>query len=172
MSNRVKLAIFLLLVLAAAVPASAQTERDWNRTDDTMQSALGLHYGKIGGTGLALRLPVRWFLYLQAAGGIWHSSDRKQHNLGVELQYTLRQDSRIRLYLSGGVGYFYDDEKISESGTSEVWEKDKDWNTGFGVGVEVLQGPRWSFQIEGDFVHEGKSGDIKVFPQAGIYYYW
>jgi hypothetical protein len=40
------------------------------------------------------------------------------------------------------------------------------------VGVEYLQGQRWSWKVEADFAHLGKTGDIKVVPQAGIAYYW
>ncbi len=162
------LAVFVLLATAPGVQAQTGTQRDWNNTADPLQGAVGLHYGKLGGHGLAFRMPLRWWLYLQVAGGIWHTSDRKQHNVGFQLNYLLRQDDRMRIYVAAGTGYFYDDERIQ----GEVWTTEKNWNVGAGIGIEVLQGRRWSWQIEGDFVHDGKNNDIKVAPQFGIYYYW
>ena len=70
--------------------------------------------------------------------------------------------------IAAGAGYFFDEEMTE----NDVWEKEKNWNVGGGVGMEYLMGKRWSLQIEGDFAHLGSSGDIKVIPQAGIYYYW
>lgn len=163
-----------LLVSTGARTASAQYDGqpDWNRADDTLAGGLGLHYGKLGGHGLAFRLPVRWWLYAQIAGGVWHTQDHKRHNLGLELNYLLRQDQRLRLYLAAGAAYFYDKEKAPLAGLPENWDKNEDWNVGGGVGVEVLQGQRWSFQVEADFVHDGRHGDTKLLPQAGIYFYW
>ena len=43
---------------------------------------------------------------------------------------------------------------------------------GAGVGVEVLQGSRWAWLVELDFVHEERTGNTTVSPQAGISYYW
>ena len=161
-------ALFLYLHVRAS-DARAQTDlRDWNDPDDTLQGAVGLHYGQIGGHGLAFRLPLRWFLYFQAAGGLWHTADNKKHNYGFNLNYILRQDQRMRLFLSGGAAYFFEDEKDGAG----VWHEESDWNYGGGVGVEVLQGRRWSWKVEGDFIHYGNSGDIKITGQVGLFYYW
>ncbi len=158
--------LLLLLVLLAvpAGPSLAQqaAARDWNRAGDTLEGAIGLHYGKLGGNGLSFRLPVRWYLYLQMGGGIWHTTDDQKHNLGVQLNYLLRQDDRLRLYIGGGVGYFYHREKVGSSAGQDLWHKVQDWNTGAGVG---LQG-------ELDFVHTSDKGEIKVSPQVGVHYYW
>ena len=172
---RAATAVAVLLILAG-LPGAARAQdappRDWNNQGDTLQGAVGLHYGKVGGHGLAFRLPVQWFLYLQAAGGIWHTGDDKRHNVGAELQYILRQDARLRLYLAAGLAYFYHREKTGQSGGEDLWDTQEYWNVGFGVGAEILQGRRWSFQIEGNFYRDGKSDDIKITPQAGIYFYW
>ena len=40
------------------------------------------------------------------------------------------------------------------------------------VVVEVLQGSRWAWLVELDFVHEERTGNTTVSPQAGISYYW
>ena len=167
-------AVFAALVfLGTAAPAVAQgAVPDWNDPADPLLSAVGLHYGRIGGHGLAFRLPVKWYLYVQAAGGLWHTADRKRHNLGLQFNYILRQDRTLRLYLAGGAGWFYDEEKLGTTDGVDVWDEESDWNYGAGVGIELLRGTRWSLQLEGDFVHYGKSGDVKVIPQAGIYYYW
>ena len=162
------LAAFVLLADPPVAQAQEGDTRDWNNVGDPLQGAIGLHYGKLGGHGLAFRVPLQWWLYLQAAGGIWHTSDHKQHNLGFQLNYLLRQDDRVRIYVAAGAGYFYDDERVQD----DLWEKESHWNLGAGVGLEVLQGRRWSWQIEGDFVHDGKNNEVKVAPQMGIYYYW
>lgn len=166
----------LLLLMGAKAPGLAMAQdvstRDWNRAGDTLEGAMGLHYGKLGGTGLSFRLPLRWYLYTQFAGGIWHGTDDQRHNLGLQINYLLRQDAQVRLYLGGGVGYFYHREKVGTSAGVDLWHRTHDWNTGAGVGLEYLLGPRVGLQGELDFVHEGRDGEIKVSPQVGIHYYW
>ena len=165
----------LVLLMLGSGPALAQeySARDWNRQGDTMEGALGLHWGKLGGNGLSFRYPLRWYLYLQGAGGIWHSEDDQKHNLGLQLNYILRQDSQVRLYLGLGLGYFYHRERVAVTDEGrEVWDKDRNWNTGAGVGMEYLLGPRLAIQGELDFVHESSNENIKVSPQVGLHYYW
>ena len=162
-----------LLLGATAGPAPAASRgdgRDWNRSGDTLGGAVGLHYGKIGGTGLAFRLPLQWFLYAQVAGGIWHTEDDQRHNLGVQLQYLLRQDARLRLFTAAGIAAYYHREKAGPDG--ETWEENTDTNYGAGIGVEVLQGTRWAWLVELDFVHEESTGNTTISPQAGLSYYW
>jgi len=158
-------AIFLILTTgmtdAGAVP-------DWNDTVDTLEGAVGLHYGKVAGHGLSFRLPLRWWLYFQITGGIWHTADHKQHNIGFQLNYLLRQDQRTRIFIAAGTAYFYDDEQVQP----DVWQKEQNWNAGAGVGLEYLMGRRWSLKVDGDFAYFGDSGDITVVPQVGVYYYW
>ena len=166
----------VVAVLVAAVFCLAGTEavaqvgsvQDWNDSVDPLEGGIGLHYGKVGGHGLSFRLPIEWWLYFQVSGGIWHTTEHKQHNIGFQLNYLLRQDQRMRIFLAAGAAYFLEDEQVS----ADVWQKDKHWNFGMGVGLELLTGKRWSMQIEGDFAYHGDSGDIKVIPQAGVYYYW
>ena len=163
----------LLLVLFLPTHSLALSSvRDWNNQQDVMKSAIGLHYGKLAGHGLSFRFPLTWWLYAQVGGGIWHTSDDKRHNLGMELNYILRQDDRLRLFVGAGMGYFYHREMIDDSGPNEIWTKKKDVNLGAGVGIEFLLGTRWALQGELDFVHTGENGDVKVAPQAGIHYYW
>jgi hypothetical protein len=163
------------VALSAAAPARAAMRgdgRDWNRGGDTLGGAVGLHMGKIGGTGLAFRLPVEWFLYAQVAGGIWHTGDDQRHNLGLQFHYLLRQDSRLRLFTAVGTAFYYHREKTGEGAGGDGHVADTDWNYGAGVGVEVLQGPRWAWLVEFDFVHEERTGDTTVSPQVGVSYYW
>jgi opacity protein-like surface antigen len=164
------LGVAVVLVLASIVltPLPAAAVRDWNRTDDPMEGALGLHVGKIGGVGLAYKYPLKWWLYVQTAGGIWHTNANKRHNIGFQVHYLLRQDDRLRLYLTMGAGYFYH-KKVEDKQPDEVSEN---WNTGFGVGVELLRGDRMSVQIEGDFTHEGEDNDILFLPQVAAFYYF
>ncbi len=168
------LAVVLLGLILMTGPAFAQYagQPDWNKTGDTLEGALGAHYGKLGGHGLAFRVPLRWYLYLQVAGGVWHTADHKQHNTGFQLDYILRQDQRTRLYVTGGAAYFYDKEKRKTAGSPEVWDLDDDWNVGGGVGVEYLKGLRWSLQFEADFVHDAGHQETTLVPQVGLYYYW
>lgn len=169
-------ALALAAVLLAALPgtaaAQADGQPDWNRLDDPLAGGVGLHYGKLGGHGLAFRLPLRWWLYAQVAGGIWHGEDRKQHNLGLQVNYLLRQDQRMRLYVAGGLAYFYDKDRDENALLPNVWSRHEDWNSGGGIGVEYLKGQRWSIQVEADFVHTGRNQDIKLIPQFGLYFYW
>ena len=165
------LAIVFAAIFLHVGPSQTQaqdTVRDWNDTADPLQGSIGLNYGKIGGYGLAFRLPVQWWLYVQVAGGLWYTSDEKLHNYGVNLNYILRQDQKLRLFISAGGAYFYEDQKNSQ----DVWIEDSNWNYGGGVGVEVLQGKRWSWKLEADFIHYGSSGDVKITPQVGLFYYW
>ncbi len=161
-----------LTMLAGTAAAQYGGQADWNRTGDTLEGALGVHYGKLGGHGLAFRFPVRWYLYLQVAGGIWNTTDHNRHNTGLQMNYILRQDQRMRLYLTGGAAYFYDKEKVSSDAQPEVWDRDAGWNVGGGVGLEYLKGERWSLQFEADFVHDGQNQETKLVPQVGVYYYW
>ena len=161
------LAAGLLCASAGAVRAQDYPGLDWNQTGDTLASAVGLHYGHMGGQGLAFNVPLKWYLYLQGAGGIWHVSDDKRHNLGLSLHYLLRQDQRIRLYLTSGLGYFYHKEVMDDG-----WDTEENWNSGAGIGIEFLQGKRWSWQADVAFIHESEDGDIKLFPQVGLFYYW
>jgi opacity protein-like surface antigen len=160
----------VLTVPALATPAAAQ--RDWNRTDDPLKESLGLHAGKIGGVGLAYKYPIRWWFYLQLAGGIWHTSDDKRHNVGGELQYVLRQDDRLRLFAAVGAGYFYHKEYEDGPGDTRTASVKDHWNTGFGIGVEYLKTDRIALQLEGDFTHEGDDDDVIFLPQVAVFLYF
>jgi hypothetical protein len=170
--NLISLAMAVALLTGALTfnpgIAAAQSTKDWNDPVDTLEGGIGLHYGILGGHGLSFRLPISWYLYFQAAGGILHTGDHKQHNVGFQLHYLLRQDQRLRIYVGGGAGYFYD----SQENQAEAWETDKNWNYGAGVGLEYLLGKRVGIQFDGDFAKHGDSGDITVIAQAGIHYYW
>lgn len=169
----VALAGALLAVTVGPVRAADYGDgRDWNRDGDTLTGAVGLHVGKIGGTGLAFRLPLQWFLYGQVAGGIWHTQDDQRHNLGVQAQYLLRQDTKMRLFTAVGMAAYYHREKTGVTADGDVWQKKTDWNYGAGLGIEMLQGPRWAWLAELDFVHEERTGNTTVSPQAGLSYYW
>lgn len=179
MRQSVRRTAFSLAVLAAlsllvsADGAHAQgAVPDWNDPSDTMTSAVGLHAGRVGGHGLSFRLPLRWYLYLQPTGGIWHTNDRKRHNVGAQIHYILRQDQKLRLFLGAGGAYFYDKEKVGVAGGQDVYDVRQDWNWGAGVGVERLLSSRWALQLELDFIRYGDSGNIQVTPQGGIYFYW
>ena len=116
----------------AATPALAAGRgdgRDWNRGGDTLTGAVGLHYGAVGGTGLSFRMPLQWYLYAQAAGGIWHSGDDQRHNLGLQLHYLLRQDSHLRLFTGVGAGFYYHRQRVGEPAL-DVFEAKTDWNYG------------------------------------------
>lgn len=163
--------LFVCLWSGDSLAQTAKT-RDWNNSQDKLQSAIGLHYGDLGGNGVSFRFPLRWWLYAQVGGGIWHTGDDKKHNVGVQLNYILRQDDRLRLYIGAGVGTFYHSKLVDDSGTTQNWEKDQDWNVGAGVGVEYLLGPRWALQAELDFAHKSKNDSITVIPQVGLHFYW
>lgn len=159
-------AIFATVLVAAALatvaPASAQT-LDWNRVDDPMIEALGVHLGLSSGTGLSYKYPLQWWLYAQVTGGIWNSSEHKRHNLGLELQYVLRAQGRDKLFLGAGIGHYYH--------KSPDWTRDH-VNTSFGVGLERLYGERTAVQLEVDFLYQGDEDSVILFPQAGVYFYF
>ena len=168
---RTTLAAALLLTAALLLPVPAAA-RDWNRTDDPMLDAVGLHAGKIGGMGLAVKFPLKWWLYGQAAGGIWHTGDNKRHNLGFMMQYVMRQDHDTRIFFGAGLAYFHHRKKIEIADGGQSSRTNNSLNAGFGVGVELLRGERWSLQIEGDFTHESDDDSFLLFPQAGVFYYF
>ena len=159
-----------VMLVTMTVPAAAAP--DWNRIDDPMQGGLGLHAGKIGGSGLAFKWPLQWFLQVQVAGGIWNGEEDKRHDFGVELQYLLRQDPKLRLYLMTGAGYYYHKQQERHTSGEEFWETDDSWNTGFGVGVERLVGERWSLKMDLDFTYQTDDDTVKLWPQAGVFFYW
>ena len=165
------LAVLFSLMILFPNQASSKTP-DWNNEQDSMKSAIGLHYGNLAGHGVSFRVPLKWWLYAQIGGGIWHTSENERHNVGFELNYILRQDDKMRLFLGAGLGNFYHNELVGHSGDDEIWADDSNWNVGAGVGIEYLMGVRWAVQAEFDFAHTGENGDIKVAPQLGVHYYW
>ena len=160
----------LLLAVLWTVPASAL--QDWNRIDDPMKSGIGLHVGKIGGSGLALKVPLKWYLQFQVAGGIWRTSSTRWSNMGFELQYILRQDPKLRLYLVTGVAFYNDQSNETTEDGTQYWLNDKEWNAGFGVGAERLIGERFAFKVDIDFTYQDKDESITIWPQAGLLFYW
>jgi hypothetical protein len=161
-----------LLCAGLAAPAATGAEPDWNRLDDPLEGGLGLHAGRIGGTGLAFKWPLWWWLQLQAAGGIWNTDGNKRHNVGIEVQYLLRQDPRLRLYLLTGYGYYSHRERGSDADGREIWDTDTSWNTGFGVGIERLMGQRWSLKADLSFTYRDDEQTTTIWPQVGFFYYW
>ncbi|HPF36533.1 MAG TPA: hypothetical protein P5571_04255 [Candidatus Krumholzibacteria bacterium] len=154
----------LLIALLLPVLAAAQTRPgDWNRLDDPMYEAIGLHAGLSGGFGLSYKFPIQWWLYGQATGGIWNNKDDDRHNLGLELQYILRQDGRDRVFVAGSVGHYYH----KQPGRTR-----DHLSAGFGVGIERLYWERAAVQVELDFLHQGDEDSVILFPQVGLYYYF
>ena len=158
------------LLTALAVPVVAAP--DWNRVDDPLKGGIGLHAGKIGGSGLALKYPLAWYLQLQVAGGVWRTSDTRWGNFGMELQYLLRQDPRLRLYLVGGAAMYNNQDKKHDEYGQEYWQNDEQWNVGFGVGAERLLGERWAVNIDVDFTYQEKEESVTIWPQVGLLFYW
>jgi hypothetical protein len=162
-----------LIVVGLLLAAAAQgAPGDWNRVDDPMQGAVGLHLGKIGGTGLAFKGPILWFLQLQVAGGIWNTRDDRRHDIGAELQYILRQDPSLRLFLLGGVAYDYHKDRQRHENGEEFWRTRTHANYGFGVGIEKLIGERWAVKTDLDFTIEGDTDNVRPWPQIGLFFYW
>ena len=159
-----------LLSLVLVAPGSAAP--DWNRLDDTLEGGIGLHAGWIGGTGLAFKYPLKWWLQLQTAGGIWHTEKNQRHNVGFEVHYILRQDPRLRVYLLAGLGYYHHRKRGPDVEGMESWSRNTAWNTGFGAGIERLMGERWSFKVDLNFTHRQGKESIVPWPQAGIFFYW
>lgn len=161
---RILFVVLLLLASMQLLPAPARAQTlDWNRLDDPMYEALGLNLGLGSGVGLAYKFPVRWWLYAQASGGIWNNQNDKRHNLGLELQYILRQSGRDKLYCGLGAAHFYH----QESGRTS-----DHFNVGFGVGLERLFGERTAVQAEATFIDRGNKDTLMLFPQVGVYYYF
>jgi len=153
------------LLTVAFTAGAVAAPPDWNQPDDPLVGALGLHAGKIGGTGLAFRGPLAvWYLQWQVAGGIWNTGDDKRHDVGLEIDFLLRQDPRLRLFLAGGVGYYYHKHRQDRVDGTPGWDTDKTVNAGFGVGVEYLLSSRWSLKIDADFTYEGADDAIILWP--------
>ncbi len=154
--------LFALLLFALAPQAGAQT-LDWNRVDDPLVEAIGLNMGLASGFGLSYKFPIQWWLYAQVAGGIWNNKNDDRHNVGVSLQYILRQNGRDKIYLTACGAHFYH----KESGVT------KDHiNLGFGVGGERLLGERTAVTVEAVFTDRGDEDSVMIFPQVGVHYYF
>lgn len=164
--------ILLVLLTASSSLAQSGGAIDWNNQSDPLGNAVGIHWGEIGGNGLSFRMPIQWYLYLQVAGGIWHTEHDEKHNLGVNINYILRQDDRLRLYLSAGMAHFTHNEVEDEAAESEVWNKENNLNIGAGVGLEYLVGKRWAVKMDLDFAHTEDDGNTTVIPQLGMHFYW
>ncbi|MEZ4386783.1 MAG: hypothetical protein R3D98_04275 [Candidatus Krumholzibacteriia bacterium] len=170
-SRRALAALAVAAVTLLTATLAGAGEPDWNRLDDPLQGGIGLHAGKIGGTGLAFKWPLRWYLQLQVAGGLWHTQDDQRHNVGVELEYLLRQDPRLRFFLVGGWSYNNHRQLVDEVG-GRFWHEDPAWNAGCGVGLEYLMGPRWSLKADLDFTYQHERDSTTIWPQAGVFFYW
>lgn len=167
--------ILAAVMLAATTLMAGQSLAaipDWNRLDDPLQGGIGLHAGRIGGAGLAFKWPLRWYLQLQVAGGLWHTDDEQRHNVGVEVNYLLRQDPRLRFFLVGGWSYGNHRERFLDAQGDEDWHEDPSWASGFGVGAEYLMGSRWSIKGDLDFTYRQDKESITLWPQAGVFFYW
>ena len=166
-SKRLGAVIFVMLMgffVPTLLPAGAAAQgRDWNRMDDPLCEAIGVHAGLMSGTGLAYKFPVKWWLYGQVAGGIWNTDSDKRHNIGFEAQYILRQDSTYRLFLATGIGHYYH----KDHGVTK-----DNLNTGFGVGLEHLRTDRISLQAELNFTYRGDEEDMRIYPQVGVFFYF
>jgi hypothetical protein len=171
--SRVMLAgVAVVLGFGAGIPPAALAVKDWNNTEDPMVYAVGLHAGKIGGTGLAFVIPATWFLQTQVAGGIWNTQDSHRYNVGLEFHYLLRQDPKLRLFLVAGAAYSSHDQRVTRPDATRGWDLDKSTSAGFGVGVERLIGDRWAVKLDLDFTYDGDDGDVRPWPQAGVFFYW
>lgn len=147
------------------LPGYATAEvRDWNQQEDPLFEAIGVHGGMSAGFGLSYKFPIQHWLYGQATGAIWNHKENKWHNLGIELEYILRQAGRDKLYLDAGIAYYYNKD--------EGGEAEKTFNSGFGVGLERLMGERWSTQLQLDFTYWDAEDSLMLFPQLGFYYYF
>ncbi len=157
---------FALLIIVLLLPALAGAQeplRDWNRVDDPLNEGIGLQMGLSSGIGLSWKFPLRWWLQAQLSGGIWNDRDDKRHNVGLELQYVLRQYGSDRLYLGAGMAYFY------HRHAPHTWDH---VNLGFGVGLERLRGERTALQIAAMFTYQGDKETVLILPSAGFHYYF
>ncbi len=145
--------VVLAVGVLAGLPDVASAVKDWNRTDDAMTHAVGLHAGQIGGTGLAFVLPLTWFIHAQVAGGVWNTEGDHRYNVGLELHYLLRQDPKLRLFLLAGAAYYSHDEQVNRPDGTQDWDLEKSTNAGFGVGIERLIGDRWALKLDLDFTY-------------------
>jgi len=161
--SRLVIPFLLLCLLAPAFAAAQDGLLDWNRVDDPLNEGLGLQVGLSSGIGLSWKFPLRWWLQAQVTGAIWNDSDDKRHNIGLELQYVLRQYGRDRLYLAGGAAYFY------HRRAPRTWDH---VNVGFGVGLERLRGERTALQIAALFTYQGDKETVLLLPSAGFHYYF
>lgn len=155
--------LILVLLLCAFAPQVVAQTLDWNRVDDPLYEAIGLNMGLASGFGLSYKFPVQWWLYAQVAGGIWNNKDDNRHNVGVSLQYILRQNGRDKIYLTACGAHFYHQE--SGRVTDHI-------NLGFGVGGERLLGERTAVSVEAVFTDRGDEDSVMIFPQVAAHYYF
>ena len=103
--------ILLTALLMFAVTANAQV-KDWNNDDsDPLLEAIGIHTGYSDGFGLSYKFPVKWWLYCQFTGGIWNTSDHQRNNLGLSVQYVLRQEGEMKIFVAASGAHFHHKDK-------------------------------------------------------------
>lgn len=125
---------------------------------------LGLFGGPTSGLGVSFRHHLRIPVSYQLTGGIIKVDDRLLYDFGGELQFDLSRGEGNRLFVVGGVGYYY----ASRSSSNEM---DAPWRIGLGAGIEQGFSPSVGVAIELLFTYF-TDGTVLPLPQVGIFYYF
>ncbi len=163
--NTMALVLGVALASVTFSSAAAQTSPRWNEPEDPYVAAIGLAGGASSGAGLAVRWPGLSQTMLGVAGGVWSQDGDVDWNVGLEVNWILRQANRLRIFVGPSAAFFSDD-------NGDNTEEDVDLNIAVGVGIEYLMRPRFSVKFDVGFTYLGDDGDVFPLPQLGVFFYF
>lgn len=125
---------------------------------------LGFAGGPASGIGLSFRHHLASPFSYQLTGGIIKAGDRLLYAFGGEGQVDLVRGVSNRLFVVGGIGYYYSS-KLDEN------ELEAPGRLGLGIGGEFAVSPGLHTTVELLFTYF-TDGTILPLPQIGFHYYF
>ena len=165
---------------------------------DVPRKGLGFAAGAMSGIGLSYKQHLPNLYVPQVAFGILKYEEDFNVNVGLALQRTFHATDLVRFYAITGLSLFWDREEWDEyvydrmGGRERVGkrrETETRYNTGIGIGVEVLLWKRIGVAVDGEYTFTFKSSEIsspnpdyedrtedtteiRFLPQVAAHYYF
>jgi len=195
MRRYVMMAVLGFLLIHSAAWAGGPIDRL-----DVPRKGLGFAAGAISGLGLSYKQHLPNLYVPQVAFGVLKYEDELDINLGFALQRTFHATDLVRFYGITGLSFFWERDEWDEwvydrMGGSEhlgkAKETERKFNTGIGIGIEVLLWKRIGVAVDGEYTvmfrsrdfsspnpesyYGGTTGDeteIRFLPQIAAHYYF